>query len=102
MVKALSPAEVDSAVAQGANLPDGVIEAVNELLIKKGAAKHITLRQCDVVHAISERMGVTKTTIFDNHWLDFEPFYRAVGWKVMYDKPAFNEVYEPTFEFEKP
>lgn len=102
MVKALSPKDVNDALAQGVNLPDGVIEAVNELLIKNGSSKYITLRQCDVVHAISERMGVTKDTIYNNKWLDFEDFYRAAGWKVSYDKPAYNETYEPTFEFIKP
>ena len=43
--------------------------------------------------------GITRETIFDNHWLDIEPTYRKVGWKVEYDKPAYYESYPATFTF---
>jgi len=45
--------------------------------------------------------GKTRDEVFDKGWLNIEPMYRAAGWKVVYDKPAYNESYEPTFTFTK-
>jgi len=102
MIRAISPREVEVAIANGANLPDCVIEAVNQLLIKKGAHDCITLMQPEVVTAIMERMGVTdKRIVYVNNWLDFEPFYRKAGWQVTYDRPGYCETYEANWKFEK-
>jgi hypothetical protein len=43
--------------------------------------------------------GTTKQQIFDQHWLDFEPYFRKAGWGVYYDKPGYNEDYEASFTF---
>ena len=45
--------------------------------------------------------GIKKGDIFTNNWLDIEPLYEDIGWKVTYDKPGFNETYEATFTFDK-
>jgi len=39
--------------------------------------------------------------VFDKGWLDIEEIYRAVGWKVHYDKPGYNETYDAYFVFKK-
>ena len=45
---------------------------------------------------------VTRSTLFDNNWLDIEPIYRRAGWVVEYDKPAYCEDYPATFTFKLP
>jgi hypothetical protein len=87
--------------AKAARIPDGVIEAVNELLSKEFDGKRALLKQNKVLVAISEKMNVPRDTVFANKWLDFEDVYRQAGWLVTYDKPAYNETYEATFEFRK-
>ena len=43
---------------------------------------------------------ITSKTIYDNNWLDIEDIFREAGWKVTYDKPAYNESYDAYFKFE--
>ena len=44
---------------------------------------------------------ITSQDVLDKDYLNIEEVFRAVGWVVIYDKPAYNESYEPTFEFRK-
>jgi hypothetical protein len=71
------------------------------------------LKQEDVINKIIEKSEsvtyfvfgeqyvgpVTRDEIFDNHWMDVEALYRENGWGVKYDRPAYNEDYEPMFIF---
>lgn len=98
-VKAFSPEEVREAQEKGSYIPDEVFEIINEFLIKSGSRTYITISQDELVHAITARMGVTRATVFENKWLDFEPTYKAVGWDVKYDKPGYNEDYDPFWVF---
>jgi hypothetical protein len=43
--------------------------------------------------------GTKRRDLFDNNWLDLEWTFEQVGWSVWYDKPAYNESYEPTWYF---
>lgn len=102
MVQALSPRALEDALAEGKHLPEGVIEAVNDLLLKSGSKNYISLTATAVREAICERMGVTAQTLNKNkHWLEFEPFYRAAGWKVVYDRPGYCESYEASYNFSR-
>jgi hypothetical protein len=85
------------------DIPDVVIETVNKMLIEKMTKSgHIVLLQKDICDRIcAASPGMTKSVIYANNWLDFEPFYEKAGWKVAYDKPAYCESYEPTFTFKK-
>lgn len=96
MTAALSPKDLKEAAERGDHIPDGVIKAVNQLLKENASSTYIVLKQCDVVKAIKECMGVTTVPV---KWLDFEPVFRKAGWKVEYDKPGYNESYEATFAF---
>lgn len=83
-------------------IPPVVIEAVNNLLIKKFRGDgRVILLQKDIVAEI-KRLDSTMTSeaLFENHWMDFEDVYRKNGWKVTYDKPAYCESYEANFTFE--
>jgi len=71
---------------------------VNELIKRKLKGRTAVLEQCDIVSALVKR-GLKRHEIFDQELLDFEPHYRKAGWEVDYDKPGYNESYEPTFTF---
>src|SRR3989344_354790 len=95
-VQPIRPGEVKSVKAK--NFPDAVFESFNELIAEKFSGGAATLQQKDVVARMVSK-GLKKKKIFDKGWLDVEQSYRAVGWSVIYDKPAYNESYEPTFRF---
>jgi len=99
-VKPMSPDEV--LANKKLAIPDEVIEAVNALLVQN-ASPHggrIILQQKQVVKEIVHRMShLTSEDVFSNRYLDFESLFEEQGWKVQYDKPGYNESYEPYFEF---
>ena len=99
MVKAFSPQEVANKHVE--SIPDCIIEAVNDLLIKKYNPTYgtATIKQNEVIAAVEHIY--TRHTIFDNNWLDFENLYRAQGWEVTYDKPGYCESYEAYWEFKR-
>lgn len=76
-------------------IPDFVFEAVNSFL--NGGPVTFTM------NALIRRMvlpsDVKRHDIFEKSWLDFEPAYRAKGWRVDFDKPGFNESYEANWTF---
>lgn len=88
-----------------------MIQAVNECLIDNyGSGQNIMLRQGDIIeryiklyklaHAASHKDNETiREDAFEKGLLDFEKFYVQRGWRVEYDKPGFNESYEPTYTF---
>jgi hypothetical protein len=99
MVKPITPAQVIKKKKDG--LPPFVIEAFNTLIAKNFNGHSATIRQEDVLQVIMAAApeGTTSDTVFNEHWLDVEDIFRKAGWTVRYDKPAYNETYEPTFEF---
>ena len=102
-VKPISPKEAKAKYT----VPDFVIEAVNDLIVKKiGDGKSCTLMQNEVIYAIQQKaeiaLGETiaRRQVFDKKWLDFEPLFRRNGWSVEYDRPGYNETYEASYKFE--
>ena len=80
-------------------MPAIVIETINALLAKKaGRGKYIVLTQTEIVEQLVKN-GLDRMQIFEDHYLDFEEVYERAGWKVTYDRPGYNESYEPTFTF---
>jgi hypothetical protein len=99
-VKPITPKEVVK--EKLLSIPDEVIEAFNELIAKNWDGYRAGMKQDDIVALIKQKMSLKKDdTIFERHWLDVEDIYRKVGWIVEYDKPAYNESYDATFEFRK-
>lgn len=98
MTKPLTPSEAKKRLGEA--IPEGVIEAVNELLLKelRSDSLYATLLIGEVCTAIRAKMQVTKIPDF---WLDFEPVFRRAGWKVEYDRPGYNESYEGNWKFSK-
>lgn len=98
----VEPIKPDEVVEQKQKLfPDEVMEAFNELIAENYQNGSATFQQNEVVKRIVEKKGCESAEIFKNHWLDVEDVYRNAGWKVEYDKPAYNESYAATFTFRK-
>lgn len=97
MSEPLRPNEIGPAKA--AMIPHEVINAVNELLTSKFVSRKrsVIIHQCDIVRLAKAKMD--PGTRFDYEWLNFEGLFESYGWKVTYDKPAYCENYEPSFEF---
>lgn len=94
MTNPLTPDEV--AVSKRTHLPDFVIDAFNELLIESfhnGAAR---ILQKDAVARIKAKHPELE---FNMKWLDVERTFEAYGWKVVYDKPGWDESYDAFFRF---
>lgn len=95
---AISPNEV---VAQKQkNIPEIVFEAFNELIAKNFTGGSATVKQDDIISLILSKSGfLSQQEVFDKGWLNVEEVYRDQGWKVEYDKPAYNETYSAYFKF---
>ena len=101
MVEPINPKDV--VAEKQKTLPDQVVEAFNELIAENWRSRSSIVKQKDAVRRIKLKMGLEalNDALWDDNWLNIEEVYRKVGWKVFYDKPAYNETYEPTFEFSK-
>jgi hypothetical protein len=82
-------------------IPDSVFEVFNRLIAENFSGKSAVVKQGDVLHILVDEFHMDRQEVFDRHWLDVEPTYEAAGWKVVYDKPGYNENYPATFEFSR-
>ena len=100
-IRPLTPSEVESKFLE--QIPDQVIEAVNELLLMKsgGSSSYISIPQEELVLLIVEKMGIDKNLIYERRWLNFEPLFEMAGWSVEHDSPGYNESYKASFKFRK-
>lgn len=93
------------------HIPAEVEKAVDFLIGQKWNGKSATFKQDELIQKIVEFSGIDfpsaeskqnyRNRLFETHALDFEDVYRAAGWSVVYDKPAYNESYSAFFKFEK-
>jgi len=96
-VKPISPADIKKLKAEYTP-PDFVVNVVNDLIKQKNST-YFTIKQDAIVSAL-EALGYARSEIFDSKWLDIEPAFNKVGWKVTYDKPGYCESYDAFFQFE--
>jgi hypothetical protein len=99
MIKPITPDEAE--IEKLNDIPEGVIEVFNDL-IKEGLnskGNRVVINQNDAVQLICENLNVSREEVFKKKWLDIEPLYRNAGWNVEYDKPGYNETYEPNYTF---
>ncbi len=83
------------------SIPDVVIDEFNKIITEELRSGAAVVRQRDIARRISARMGVPVSRIYAEGWLDVEDAFRAAGWTVEYDKPGYNESYDPTFKFSR-
>lgn len=100
---AIKPFTPDEVANQALDLiPDFVIEVVNNLLVNKYRAGRATIYQLDVVDQLrATHKGLTKEDIYTRRYLDFEPIFRKHGWSVVFNKPGWDEDFEPHWIFTK-
>lgn len=101
-VAPISPAEAEK--AHCGTIPDSIIDAFNKLIVKhyKPILKEAVVKQDEVLDMVCgdpDSGKLKRADVFSNHWLDVEDIYREQGWNVDYDKPAYNETYDPYFVF---
>lgn len=87
-------------IASLKTFPDQVIEAFNELIVEKMVCGTAIVMVDDAINRIVAKMHIPRQTLFDKHYLDVEDVYRSAGWKVVFDKPGFNETYKAFYTFE--
>ena len=90
-VKPITPDEVVH------EIPDVIIETVNQLIKEKWNGYKAHILQDDIL----ERVNIPRDEIFEKNWLDFEHIYREAGWSVIYDNPGWDENYKAFFEFKR-
>lgn len=104
----------DAQEASIKELRPSIVKAVNSLLAKNLNRKRAIITQDEIIARaieISTDMWVqdgrpnwysplTREQIFAEKMLDIEEAYRAAGWDVEYDKPAYDENYTAYFKFE--
>lgn len=84
-------------------IPSAVIACFNAEIASNLRGKRATVSQPKIVSAICTAMpGASRSAIFDNGWLDVDPLYERAGWKVIYNKPGYNENYDASWVFEAP
>lgn len=97
MVEPIKPSDIP--VAKQNAIPDFVIEVVNDMLARRFTNGRAVIKQNEIVSELVANHGVTTDMIFRLDYLNIEEIYRAQGWKVVYDKPAYYENYDAFFEF---
>lgn len=96
-MKPISPDDV--VFLRGASLPPEVIDVFNKLIAEHWDGRQAVVPQERALCAIIGALNLTRAEVFDRHYLDVEAVYEAEGWRVTYDKPAYNESYPATFTF---
>lgn len=96
----IRPSHVKS--AQISNIPPEVIKIFNDLIVQNFKGKQARVTQEEAIVIIVQNLGIDRRTVFNENFLDVEDAFRAAGWKVTYDKPAYCESYEPYFIFTAP
>lgn len=97
MVTPISP--IDIGAAKKAAFPDEVMQTWNDRIALNFSNGYSVVEQKEIVKDLCDRLSVSRFAVFENKWLDVEDIYRAQGWKVEYDKPAYYETYDPCFTF---
>ena len=100
----IKPSEV--AAKKISSIPEFVFDAFNELIAKNFSGNRALVMQNSAIRESVKRSPnplypVTPGQIFAEGWLDVEDAYREAGWKVLYDKPAYNESHEANFTFSR-
>lgn len=91
MINPIKPSEVGLAKV----FPDFVISSFNTLIARHFNGCSSTVLQKDAVELINKESAEP----FKDWWLNIEETYRSTGWKVEYDKPAYNETYDAAYKF---
>lgn len=90
--KPISPEDVG--LMKTATFPPEVFDSFNELIAANYVGGHAKVFQWKVKDLIK-----SKLESWEQDWLNVEDAYRNNGWKVVYEKPAYNEMFDAYFTF---
>lgn len=93
----ITPSEVAGLKAKV--LPEGVVEEWNKIIAEKWTGTRAEVLQSEITQRLCARLSASSAQVFEKGWLDIEPLFERVGWRVTYDKPGFNETYPASFVF---
>lgn len=99
MIAPITPDDIVSEKAK--QLPDAVIEVFNYFIARNYVGSQAVVKQEDVVVMLVEKLQIERRAVFDKRYLSVKSLYENAGWDVEYDKPAYNEHYDPTFTFKR-
>lgn len=77
---------------------DTIIEIVNKMIEQEWDGTRAQLYLRDVADAY---MHLTGLSAYAQKVLSFEQIYRDAGWKVVFDKPAYNDSYPAIYTFSR-
>lgn len=110
MIQPITPQQVGQ--TKGALFPPKVVQAFNELIASHYVGNRSSFTQDDVISRITSltltdpditnpetAVANLRKAIFKRGWLNVEAYYEDAGWKVEYDKPAYDETYPARFTF---
>ncbi len=95
--KPIKPSDV--AAAKTATIPPEVFDVFNALITENWDGSSAVVRQDDAAARVRARFP--GKNIYALRWMDVEPAYEKAGWRVVYDKPGYNETYEASYTFYK-
>lgn len=98
MVKPIKPSQVIDKL--GLSLPDYVTRAVNNLIARNWSGRSSCFKYSDLKREINS-LRESDTLEIVNFPTNFEPVYENAGWKVVCDRPGYNESYETNWTFTK-
>lgn len=83
-------------------IPDTIIDVFNQLIIEKWNGKQAFITQDTVVHRIMKvEPCFDRQDIFDKGWMDVEPIFKEVGWKVEYNKQCIGDNFKSHYIFRR-
>ena len=80
-------------------IPNEVFEVFDDLIVKNFSGTRAMVMQ-DVVVGILEDRGFSRQQLYDNHYLDVEPYYREAGWQVTYNKKCIGDSFDSHYIFQ--
>lgn len=95
----IKPKEVQG--KKNANILEEVFEVINEMIAEDWNGRSATVNQIEAGKRVAKALDITTSEVYKRKLLDIEDAYRKAGWKVEFDKPGYNETYDPHFIFKK-
>ena len=99
MIKPITPDEIEDAKLK--TIPESIIGIINDLVAVSWDGNSSEIKQSDLIDAVCKKSKLSRSQVIGTGWLEFEAIYRKIGWKVVYDKPGYNEKYDPFWIFSK-
>jgi hypothetical protein len=99
MTKPITPKDVESIKA--ARMRPEMIEAANELIAEKWNGYNANFTVAELCARARLKLKMEAKESFQDGELDIEVVFRKHGWRVEFDRPGYNEMYDAHWIFTK-